>query len=294
MFIRCSTRGAAGKRTLFLCAALTLALVIGTFCGGGAQQQTAMDSTEAVANKAVAEFLSLTEVPRPCYHTEKALAYFQSFAEQHGFKHYRDDYGNFWMDIPAAQGYESYPKVILQAHMDMVCVSDPGVDIDFETTGITATVGDDAITADGVSLGADDGAGVGTILAIAESSIAHGPLRALITTDEDVGLLGAAALDPSAIDADYLINIDGEQAGQICYSTAGGLQASIKNQYSTEAVSSDETVWQLEVGNLLGGHSGVEIDKNRLSAVTAITDMLQSVIDAGIPISLISSDFGAA
>lgn len=291
---RFSSRPAAGKGTLLICSALTLSLILGAFSGCGTQKQEEFASAGDVADKAIEEFLSLTDVPRPSFHTEKALAYLQSFAERHGLAHYHDAYGNFWMDIPAAKGYEGYPKVILQAHMDMVCVSDPGVDVDYETTGITAVVGEDTITADGTSLGADDGVGVGTILALIESNTAHGPLRALITTDEEVGMLGAAALEHSAIDSDYLINIDGEQAGQLCYSTAGGLQSSAKKQYATHAVGSDETVWELEVGNLLGGHSGIEIDKGRLSAVTALTELLQGVMDAGISVSLISAYTGTA
>ena len=82
---------------------------------------SASETANRLTTATVEEFLKFCKVPRPGFHTEKALAYFQAFADAHGFKHYRDDYGNFWMDIPATEGYENYPKVILQAHMDMVC-----------------------------------------------------------------------------------------------------------------------------------------------------------------------------
>ena len=292
MLLRTLNQGKTRKKDLLLCTALVCSLVMGSLSGCGVHQQEKYDSASVVADKALEEFMKLAAVPRPSFHTEKALAYLQDFADNHGFTNYHDDYGNFWMDVPATKGYEDYPKVILQGHMDMVCVSDPGVDIDFETTGITTVVSDDTITADGTTLGADDGAGIGTMLAICESNVAHGPLRVLVTTDEEVGLLGAEALDESAIDSDYLINIDDEEAGKITYSTAGGLQVTMKNQYDTKPVNSGDTVWKLEVGNLLGGHSGVEIDKNRLSAVTALTMMLQGVMDADIPIGLISINIG--
>lgn len=294
MFTRYSIRSTTRISAMFLSVVLMFSLVLVAFCGCDTQKQEAFDSADDITAKAIEEFLNLTNVPRPSFHTEKVLAYLESFAEQHGFTPCSDDYGNFWMDIPATKGYENYPKVILQGHMDMVCVSKPGLDIDFESTPITAIVGDETITADGTSLGADDGASVGVILAIVESNVAHGPLRALITTDEEVGMLGAAALDPKVIDSDYMINVDNEFAGQICYSTAGGFQSSISNKYETETISADKTVWQLYIGNLLGGHSGVEIDKNRLNAIAALTEILQGVIDSDIPINLISFDAGTA
>ena len=242
----------------------------------------------------VEEFLKFCKVPRPGFHTEKALAYFQAFADDHGFKHFRDDYGNFWMDIPATEGYEHYPKVILQAHMDMVCVCTSDKNIDFETTGITAIVKGDRMTADGTSLGADNGIGVASALAIATGNIAHGPLRCLFTADEDVGLHGAAALDPAALDADYLINIDVEEENEVCYSCAGNLRASMKKQMELTPICQTRSAFRLCVDNLLGGHSGMDIHRNRLSASTALMTMLASVEKLCGDIRLIEVKSGAA
>ena len=240
-------------------------------------RETASDVANRLTSLTVDEFVKLCAVPRPGFHTEKCLAYFQAWAEEHGFEHFRDDYGNFWMDVPATEGYENYPKVILQAHMDMVCVATSDNDIDFMTQGITPIINGNKMTADRTSLGADNGIGVAAALAIVTGNVGHGPIRCLFTADEDVGLHGAAALDPASLDSDYLINIDLEEENQVCYSCAGNLRASMKKTHETVTVGADETVFQIKVDNLLGGHSGMDIHRNRLNAAVALTTMVKAI-----------------
>ena len=240
-------------------------------------RESASDISNRLTSLTVDEFVKLCAVPRPGFHTEKCLAYFQAWAEEHGFEHFRDDYGNFWMDVPATEGYENYPKVILQAHMDMVCVATSDNDIDFMTQGITPIINGNKMTADRTSLGADNGIGVAAALAIVTGNVGHGPIRCLFTADEDVGLHGAAALDPASLDSDYLINIDLEEENQVCYSCAGNLRASMKKTHETVTVGADETVFQIKVDNLLGGHSGMDIHRNRLNAAVALTTMVKAI-----------------
>ena len=240
-------------------------------------RESASDVANRLTSLTVDEFVKLCAVPRPGFHTEKCLAYFQAWAEEHGFEHFRDDYGNFWMDVPATEGYENYPKVILQAHMDMVCVATSDNDIDFMTQGITPIINGNKMTADRTSLGADNGIGVAAALAIVTGNVGHGPIRCLFTADEDVGLHGAAALDPASLDSDYLINIDLEEENQVCYSCAGNLRASMKKTHETVTVGADETVFQIKVDNLLGGHSGMDIHRNRLNAAVALTTMVKAI-----------------
>ena len=240
-------------------------------------RESASDVANRLTSLTVDEFVKLCAVPRPGFHTEKCLAYFQAWAEEHGFEHFRDEYGNFWMDVPATEGYENYPKVILQAHMDMVCVATSDNDIDFMTQGITPIINGNKMTADRTSLGADNGIGVAAALAVVTGNVGHGPIRCLFTADEDVGLHGAAALDPSSLDSDYLINIDLEEENQVCYSCAGNLRASMKKTHETVTVGADETVFQIKVDNLLGGHSGMDIHRNRLNAAVALTTMVKAI-----------------
>ena len=240
-------------------------------------RESASDVANRLTSLTVDEFVKLCAVPRPGFHTEKCLAYFQAWAEEHGFEHFRDEYGNFWMDVPATEGYENYPKVILQAHMDMVCVATSDNDIDFMTQGITPIINGNKMTADRTSLGADNGIGVAAALAVVTGNVGHGPIRCLFTADEDVGLHGAAALDPASLDSDYLINIDLEEENQVCYSCAGNLRASMKKTHETVTVGADETVFQIKVDNLLGGHSGMDIHRNRLNAAVALTTMVKAI-----------------
>lgn len=257
---------------------------------------TAYDSTATVAEHALEEFFSLCQVPRPSHHTEKALAYLQSWADRHGLSHERDDYGNIWIDAPATAGYEHLPKAIVQGHIDMVCVANEGKEIDFLNEAITPVYNQEShrITADGTSLGADNGSGIAITLAIIASNVPHGPLRALITTDEEVGLLGAKAMSDRALDCDYLINLDNEKAGDICYSSAGFLRAQVNKKYTTQPLNEDDVAYTLAMRDLLGGHSGDSINKHRLHAVTYCQELLQKMLAQGLNCRLSAAKIGTA
>lgn len=258
------------------------------------EQDAYENKIDTISQNAIDEFMAITKVPRPSYHLDKIRDYLTQYAKEHSFEYNRDEYGNFWMDIPATKGCEDYPKVILQGHMDMVCASEDGYDIDFETTPITAVKSGNTITADRTSLGADDGMGMGIILAVVTSDISHGPIRALITADEEVGLLGAGALPPEAFDGDYLINIDDDVSNEIIYSCAGNLRASFEKQCNVDKHSPCYDVIDFSISGLLGGHSGNEIGKNRLSAATVMSEILNSIKDSGISFEIGCIDGGTA
>ncbi|HHW31313.1 MAG TPA: aminoacyl-histidine dipeptidase [Clostridiaceae bacterium] len=181
---------------------------------------------------------------------------------------------------------EDAPKIILQAHMGMVYASDLE-NVTSDNAVVHAIETDDTITPGGKSsLGADNGAGIGMILAICESNVPHGLICALITADEEVGLIGASVLDPEVIDADYLINIDVEEFGVIYYSSAGDFTAEITGDGEMYQLAEGEKAYRLTIGNLTGGHSGVDIDRHRLNAILALGKLSQVLVDEGIPVRL--------
>ncbi len=252
------------------------------------------EATNIVTERTIAEFLALNRVPRPTYHNEKVIAYLQDFAGLHGLAHFRDAYGNVWIDVPAAPGYEALPKVILQAHSDMVCVSVPEKQVDFVNEPIVPVIGEKTITAQGTTLGADDGIGLAMALAIATSDIPRGALRLLITSDEEGDLDGARELDPAALDSDYLINIDSENVEEICCSSAGYCDFTLSRSYDVTDLTSGERLYELSVGHLLGGHSGDDINKGRLHALVALREVLAAWSAAGLAYRLAEIDTGVA
>ena len=251
------------------------------------------DSAAVITKRAIEEILAFTKVPRPTHYVDKVVEYLKAFADKHSFEFHRDTYGNVWMDVPATAGCEDYPKIILQGHTDMVCVSTDDLDIDFKTTGITPIVTEKTITADRTSLGADDSAGLGAMMAIAVSKCKHGPLRLLFTADEEDSLDGAIALDPAALDCDLLINLDSEKIGSVMCSSAGFLDYIASKTYTPQPVHPIEVSYEISVWNLKGGHSGDDIDKKRINAIEflnrAFKRMYNRKIDMPIRFSAISA-----
>ena len=167
------------------------------------------------------EFYRIAEIPRPSHHEEKIGDYLMHWAGSHGLSAVRDELGDVIIDKPASAGYEKAPKVILQAHMDMVCVAAEGVHFDPLNDPIKIINDGKMLRADGTSLGADDGIGMALCLYILQdTTLRHGPLRVIITVNEEDGM---ASVDMPAeyLDGDYLINLDWEWLGSLCNSAAG-------------------------------------------------------------------------
>lgn len=237
-------------------------------------------------------FHEICQVPRPSKHEEQIVAYLKEFGEKHHFETKVDDAGNVVIKKPASPGKENLKTVVLQGHMDMVCEKNSNVQHDFMKDPIETEVDGDWLKAKGTTLGADDGIGVATGLAIlADDSIEHGPIECLFTVDEETQLTGATALKEGFMNGDILINLDSEDDGQLFIGCAGGVNTVGELPYKEVDVPKGYYSFKVHVSGLVGGHSGDDINKNRACAnkilnrflykEAAKTDMYLCQIDGG-------------
>lgn len=211
-------------------------------------------------------------------------------AAAHGLRSYQDDYGNVMVFKDGTAGYGDSPPVILQGHLDMVCEKEPDCPVDMEKEGVRLLTDGTYIWADGTTLGGDDGIAVAYILALlASEDISHPPLEALFTCDEEVGLRGARMLDASRLKGRYLINIDSEEEGILTVGCAGAVRAYCQIPLSSCAAKGSAAV--VRVGGLRGGHSGVDIDKNRQNAIKVLGLLLDTLHEAqGIRVASVCAE----
>ena len=210
-------------------------------------------------------FEEICGIPHGSGDTKKISDYLVAFAREHDLKVIQDDENNVVIWKAGTAGYEDAAPVMLQGHMDMVCEREEGCDIDFAEEGIRLQLQDGVISAQGTTLGGDDGIAVAYMLAILSSKdIPHPPLEAVFTVDEEIGMLGASALDASVLDARTMLNIDSEDEGYLLVSCAGGVSVLVQLPVQREEASGLPVT--LTVSGLQGGHSGVEIDKGRGNA----------------------------
>ncbi len=231
-------------------------------------------------------FQEISQIPHGSYHTKEISDYLVNFAREHGLEHYQDADDNVIMIKEASAGYENAEPVILQGHMDMVCEKEAGREIDFEKEGLDLYVDGDFLKARGTTLGGDDGIAVAYALAILDDdALLHPRLEVVITSDEEVGLLGAKSVDLSMLKGHILLNIDSDVEGHFLTSCAGGLSALVKIP----------TTWREERGRkasirlhgLFGGHSGSEIDKEHANAIIEMGRILK-YIEQRMPIGIVS------
>jgi dipeptidase D len=209
-------------------------------------------------------FYSLTQIPRPSKKEEKVRDFIVKFGKDLGLETFVDEVGNVIIKKPATPGMENRKGVILQSHLDMVPQKNSGTQHDFEKDPIDAWVDGDWVKARGTTLGADNGMGVAATLAVLESrDIAHGPVEALFTIDEETGMTGAFGLKPGVFQGDILLNMDSEDEGELYIGCAGGTNANIKFSYTENPVPAGMTAFRLSVTGLKGGHSGVDIHLGR-------------------------------
>jgi dipeptidase D len=237
-------------------------------------------------------FHEICQVPRPSKHEEKIGAFLKKFGEEHHLETKMDDAGNVVIRKPASKGKENLKTVILQGHMDMVCEKNSDVKHDFMKDPIESYVDGEWLKAKGTTLGADDGIGVATGLAIlADDSIEHGPLECVFTVDEETQLTGATAMKEGFMNGDILINLDSEDDGQLFIGCAGGVNTIGELSYKEVAVPKGYYCFKVHVSGLVGGHSGDDINKNRacankildrfLTAEAGKFDMYLCAIDGG-------------
>jgi len=235
------------------------------------------------------QFNEILKVPRPSKKEEKIIQYLLDFAKEHGLDAKKDDIGNVLISKPAAPGYENRQTVVLQSHVDMVCEKNSDVKHDFEKDAIKAYVDGEWVKAKGTTLGADDGIGIATQLAILVSDrIEHGPLECLFTVDEETGLTGAFGLQKDFFKGKILINLDSEDEGELFIGCAGGIDTVAAFKYSKEEVPTGYFAMEVQVANLKGGHSGDDINKGLGNANKIINRFLWKVArDYGMRLSSI-------
>ena len=220
-------------------------------------------------------FGEIMQIPRPSKHEERISAYLVNWGKEHGLETKSDKLGNVLIRKPATKGYEKSPMVCLQAHMDMVCEKNSSKKFDFMKDAIQPVLDGEWLTADGTTLGADDGIGVATILAILEDKkIQHPALEALITVDEETGLTGAAGLSKSWLKSDILLNFDDEDEGEYCIGCAGGIDTTVEIDYKLVPAPKGCKAFRLHVSGLKGGHSGDDINRGRGCANKLINRIL--------------------
>ena len=223
-------------------------------------------------------FEELNKIPR-CSGDEQAVSdWLVQFAEDLGLEAHQDEALNVVLKKPGTEGYEDSEPVILQGHMDMVCVKEEGSDHDFSKDPIKFIVNGDKITADQTTLGADNGIAVSFGLALfASKDIPHPPLELLITTSEETGMDGAFAVDPDMLEGRRLINIDAEEEGKLLVSCSGGVGTIMRLPITWEQAPEGAKAYDLVLDGLLGGHSGMEIDKQRGNANTLMGRILSDL-----------------
>lgn len=212
-------------------------------------------------------FMQLTQVPRPSGHTDKIRGFLLEFAASNGLESFADEAGNVILRKPAHPGFENRKGVILQAHMDMVPQKIAGVEHDFETDPIQTYIEGDWLKAKGTTLGADNGVGVAAILAVmADRSLKHGPLEALITRDEETGMNGAFGLKAGELKGEILLNLDSEEDGELYIGCAGGINIDASLIYKEVETEADDFSVRVILRGLHGGHSGMEINAGYANA----------------------------
>lgn len=228
-------------------------------------------------------FYSLTRCPRPSKHEEAVRDFLVKWAKDKKIDCRVDKVGNIIMSKPATKGMEKRRPVVLQAHMDMVPQARAGKVHDFLKDPIETKIVEDWVYACDTTLGADDGLGVAAIMAVFESkTIKHGPLEALITTDEETGMTGAFGLKANELKGEFLLNLDSETEGELYVGCAGGVDATLNIPYSTEKAPKDYCAYKLSFGGLKGGHSGMEINTGRANVNKLMFRHLRWVAECGL------------
>lgn len=245
-----------------------------------------MDINELSPSEVFSYFQEICAIPHGSGNTGMIADYCLEFAKLHGLKARKDTSDNVVIFKAGSSGYEDCEPVILQGHLDMVCEKEPDCDIDMSVQSIKACTDGKMVWADGTTLGADDGIAVAFILAVlASDTIAHPPIQAVLTSDEEIGMLGARDLDTSDLTAKRLINIDSENEGILYVSCAGGVRAECDIPVAYEDatdwvadgaidVQNGSVCFEVKISGLAGGHSGVEIHKQHTNAIRLLASLL--------------------
>jgi len=239
-----------------------------------------MNKIELKPTAVFEEFAKINQIPRPSKREEKMIAYLKEWGESHGLDTKVDETGNVIIRKGATKGMENRKTTILQSHMDMVCDKLVDYEIDFDNDPIKTYVDGEWLTAEGTTLGADDGIGCAMELALlAADDIEHGPIECVFTRDEETGLTGAEGMKAGFMTGDFLINLDSEDEGEIFVSCAGGRNTSAKFTFQREAAPAGSFFLRAQLKGLVGGHSGDDINKQRANAIKLLGRFLYQTIN---------------
>ena len=223
-------------------------------------------------------FYELSQIPRPSKREEKAVEFVREYARRNNFKFDEDKVGNIVIHVPASKGKEKSPTIVLQGHVDMVCEMNKGTKHDFDKDPIKLINTGEWITADGTTLGADNGIGVAAGMAVAlDKTTVHGPLELLCTIDEETGMTGVNELQPKFIKGKTLLNMDSEEDGAFYVGCSGGQDtAGIFNLEYTRT-RKNYAAYELMVTGLKGGHSGLDIIQQRANSIKLLGQLLSQL-----------------
>ncbi|MAN59381.1 MAG: cytosol nonspecific dipeptidase [Flavobacteriaceae bacterium] len=225
-------------------------------------------------------FADLNAVPRPSKDEARVIAFMKAFGEKLGLETIEDGVGNVIIRKPATTCMENRKPVVLQSHLDMVHQKNNDTDFDFQTQGIEMAVDGDWVRAKGTTLGADNGLGVATIMAVLDSTdIPHPSLEALFTIDEETGMTGAMGLQPNLLQGEILLNLDTEEDDEIGVGCAGGIDITAEGTYQTVSAQEPSEPLKITVKGLQGGHSGMDIIKGLGNANKLMNRLLYSAND---------------
>lgn len=227
-----------------------------------------MKTIESLAPQNVwKHFYSLTRIPRPSGLMGPITEFLLNFGKGLGLESFTDEIGNVIIRKPATQGMEDRKGIILQAHMDMVPQANNDTKHDFAKDPIETYIDGDWVKARGTTLGADNGLGLAAIMAILEdNNLKHGPLEALITVDEETGMVGAFGLKPGELNGEILLNLDSEDEGDLYIGCAGGIDITADMQFEGVKPEEGDVCYKVSLKGLRGGHSGLEINEGRANA----------------------------
>lgn len=251
-------------------------------------------SKQDIIEGVLEEFAKLAEIPRPSGHEKAVSDYLYKLFSDMGCQVEQDKVNNIIADMPATEDCQEKPLVVLQAHMDMVCVAEDGVDYDPMKDPIKLVREDDKLYADGTSLGADDGMGIAIIVYIMKNLQSHGPIRVIITVDEEAGMTGSINLTDKHFESvKYLINCDSEDWDLLTVGSAGSGDIEFSKSYElTSAVKG--TAYSLKLSGLKGGHSGEEINCGAANALKSMAICLDGIRSKGQGFQLVSFNGGRA
>jgi dipeptidase D len=238
-------------------------------------------------------FAALNAVPRPSKKEERVIQFMLDFGNNLGLETFTDKVKNVIIKKPASPGFENRKTIILQSHLDMVHQKNADTAFDFEQQGIEMFIDGDWVRANGTTLGADNGIGVASIMAVlASKDINHPAIEAFFTIDEETGMTGAKEMEGNVFDGKILLNLDTEDDDELSIGCAGGIDTNTSYNYNEVDLHPESVQFEIKIRGLLGGHSGMDIDKGRANANKLMTRILYH-LNSIVEIQLLSFDGGS-